>query len=112
MSSHLVGKLLLIKVSGDKKTVLQNIAKRLLKEKLVACVNILSNVDSLYIWKGKVVKDKEYIMFLKTTSVKEKLVYKKIITLHNYEVPEVITTKIDNAHDKYSKWLIDSLKDA
>ena len=98
--------IIIIKVAGNKKIILRKIANKLIKNKLVACVNLLNNVDSFYLWKGKVVKDKEYIMLLKTIFEKEKAVYDEIKSIHTYEVPEIMTIKVSQVNNDYKKWLI------
>lgn len=98
--------IIIIKVSSNKKRVLRKIADKLIKNRLVACVNFLNNVDSFYLWNEKVIKNKEYIMLIKTILEKEKIVYKEVKSMHNYEVPEIMTIKVSEIDNDYRKWLI------
>ena len=96
-------------MTSDKKRILSKIADNLIRNKLVACANILTNVHSIYLWKKKIVRNKEFMMILKTMSDKEKKIYSIIKDLHNYQVPEIITLEINNIDENYAKWIDNSL---
>ncbi len=97
-------------MTSDKKKILSKIADNLIRNKLVACANILNNIDSIYLWKKKIVRNKEFMMILKTMSDKEKNIYTIIKDLHNYQVPEIITLEINNIDENYAKWIDESLQ--
>ena len=44
----------------------RKIANVLIEEQIVACVNIIPNVHSIYRWKGKIEEEKELILIAKT----------------------------------------------
>ena len=45
----------------------KNISRKILEDKMAACVNIVPSIDSLYWWEGKIVEDNEALMIIKTT---------------------------------------------
>ena len=45
-------------------------------------------------------------MLIKTILEKEKIVYKEVKSMHNYEVPEIMTIKVSEIDNDYRKWLI------
>ena len=53
-------------ITCPKKKEAQKIATFLVKKKLVACANIINNVESVFSWKSKVVKAKEILVIGKT----------------------------------------------
>lgn len=65
------------------------IAQTLLRAKLAACINLLP-VDSWYWWEGKIDRDREYQLLIKTDLQLFSQLADKIKTLHNYEVPEIV----------------------
>lgn len=77
----------------------------LLKKRLIACANILPNVKSRYWWKGKIEKNDEVLVMMKTRQKLFDKVKKEIKVLHPYEVPEIICVKIDKGLDTYLKWI-------
>ena len=44
----------------------REIGKTLLEEKLIACVNIIPQVESIFFWQDKVCNEKEALMIIKT----------------------------------------------
>ena len=84
------------------------IASSLVEEGLVACVNMVPKIRSIYVWKGEVCDDTEHLLVIKSKpSVFEK-VEARIVELHSYDVPEVIALPIEQGHKPYLDW-IDSL---
>ena len=79
------------------------IAKKMISEKLCACVNIIK-INSVYYWKNNLQDDNEYLCFFKTvSSTKLKHELKKI---HPYDLPEIVEIKMDSVDKNYLKWLI------
>jgi periplasmic divalent cation tolerance protein len=68
----------------------RTIARALIKEKLVACVNIIPRVDSIYRWQGKIEEGSECVLLAKTTEHNVEHAIQKIRELHSYTVPDII----------------------
>ncbi|GIW66991.1 MAG: divalent-cation tolerance protein CutA [Candidatus Parcubacteria bacterium] len=92
----------------NKKTALK-IANELLKQRLIGCANIFP-IESLYWWKGKIVKDKEYVLIAKTLEKNYKKVKEIVEKIHPYSVPCILKIKIDKVNEKYLKWLKEVVK--
>lgn len=88
----------------------KNISKILLEDKLIACVNIIPKVTSLYRWQGEICEDSEYLMVLKSRSSLFEVLKNKISALHPYEVPEIISVEIKEGAKSYLEWLNKELK--
>ena len=84
----------------------RSIAKKLLESRLVACVNILPQINSLYVWEGKICDDQEALLFCKTRS---EVVLPDLIpavqAIHPYEVPEIIALPIMTGSQNYLDWI-------
>ncbi|MCX8083024.1 MAG: divalent-cation tolerance protein CutA [bacterium] len=82
----------------------EKIARKLLVDKLAGCVQIFP-VLSMYRWKGKVEKSKEYLCIIKTKKGLYKKVEKVIKEMHSYDVPEILVCDIVSGSKDYIDWL-------
>ena len=83
----------------------KKIASTLVEERLVACVNIISNIHSIYRWKGKIENDNECVLIAKTSDVKVKEVIKRIKSLHTYELPDIVVLPIIGGLKEYLEYI-------
>ncbi|APF18685.1 divalent cation tolerance protein [Caldithrix abyssi DSM 13497] len=72
---------------------------------LAACCNLIPGLTSIYTWKGKVQKDAEVLMMIKTDDRQYQKLEQTIKELHPYEVPEVIALDIKRGSKDYLKWI-------
>ena len=87
----------------------KQIAKVLLKKKLIACANIINNMNSYFIWKNKVCNSKEIIICGKTTSKNQKKIIREVKVIHSYSVPCIIFFDIKNGNKDFLKWIKQSV---
>jgi len=83
----------------------RKIAKILVEEQLVACVNIIPNIESIYRWEGKIDNDNEVILIAKTTDDNIKKTIQRIKTLHSYELPDIIVFPIIGGFKEYLDYI-------
>lgn len=95
----------------DSRKAAQGIAEDLVENRLAACVNIISDIISIYKWKGKLEHSEECLMLVKTTKARLQQVVDRIERLHPYEVPEVIALPIQHGYPPYLDWLISQVED-
>ena len=86
----------------------RRIADQLVTENLVACVNLIPAIESIYRWEGKVERSAEVIAFFKTTTNRLAAFQEKLKTLHPYDVPELICLRIDDGLPAYLRWVKES----
>ncbi|MFH1458562.1 MAG: divalent-cation tolerance protein CutA [Candidatus Omnitrophota bacterium] len=98
---------ILITVSNKEES--ERIAHELIKNKLVACVNMLEGVTSLFWWEGKIDKAKEVLLVAKSKKEKLAKIIRCVKSLHSYEVPEIIALPIIGGNRAYLKWIDISL---
>jgi len=72
-----------------------SIADALVSERLAACVNIIGAIESVYRWEGKIARDREALMIIKTTDERYPELELRIKELHSYSTPEVLALKIE-----------------
>ncbi len=80
-------------------------AEALVESKLAACVNLLSGIQSVYRWEGKVETAREVLLLIKSTAARFDELRDRITELHSYDTPEVIALPITAGSDKYLDWI-------
>ncbi|OQM34168.1 divalent-cation tolerance protein CutA [bacterium endosymbiont of Pedicinus badii] len=88
----------------------KKIAETLLKKKISFCINAFLKVNSYFYWNKKIQKVKEIVLVIKTISSLEKKVVKEIKKIHNYQIPEILSIKIDKVSKKYFDWSLKNIK--
>lgn len=77
---------------------------------LAACANLISGITSTYWWEGKLCKDQELLVIMKTTSERFEKLQQAVLAVHPYKVPEITAVKIQDAYPPYLKWIEDSVR--
>jgi periplasmic divalent cation tolerance protein len=80
-------------------------AREVVERHLAACVNVLPPMTSVYRWKGEIERNEEVLMVIKTTADRFDALREAILSMHNYELPEVIAIQITAGHAPYLAWL-------
>ncbi|MHA1311479.1 MAG: divalent-cation tolerance protein CutA [Candidatus Helarchaeota archaeon] len=88
----------------------EKITVELINDHLIACANIIPKVKSVYIWEGKLEKDSESLIVIKTNKDMRDKIMKKIKEIHNYENPECIFLPILDGLKDYLNWIDKSVK--
>jgi len=88
----------------------EGIASVLLKERVVACVNIIDQVQSLFWWEGKIDRAQEVLLVVKTRKPFLERIIELVRENHSYDVPEVIALPIIGGNPAYLEWMDSVLK--
>jgi periplasmic divalent cation tolerance protein len=88
--------------------VAKRIGDTLVNEKLVACMNVVPGLRSLYRWKGQTCDDSEVLCLLKTRLSLFPAVRDRVVALHPYEVPELIALPVVASSESYAAWVQES----
>ena len=100
---------ILILTTASTNTEADQIANKLVQEKIAACVNIIPNIKSIYRWKDKISTDSEFLLIIKTMKSVENKVIQCIKKRHSYDTPEIISFPITGGDKRYLDWMYDSV---
>jgi periplasmic divalent cation tolerance protein len=87
------------------------LARRLVEERLAACVNRVAGLRSTYWWQGQVQDDAEVLLIAKTSAGGVANLSARIQALHPYELPEVIALPIALGAERYLDWIGQTVAD-
>jgi periplasmic divalent cation tolerance protein len=99
------GQVLVVLVTAVNQREAVRIGEEMVNAKLAACANIIPGIQSIYRWKGKVVKEQEVLLILKSSTPRYRALEKAIKTMHTYEIPEIIALSVKKGLDKYIGWV-------
>jgi|SRR5579884_680647 len=85
------------------------IGRKVIEERLAACVNILGEVESVYRWRGAIETSNEVAAIFKTGEAVADALMQRIALLHSYEVPCVTSWPIDKVLGSYASFVEDSV---
>jgi periplasmic divalent cation tolerance protein len=83
----------------------QRLADVLVSDGLAACVNLIPGVRSVYRWQGRMHHDDEVVLLIKTTVDRIEALNERIVSLHPYELPELIAVEVAGGSQAYLDWL-------
>ena len=95
--------------SGSSKEALK-IGKTLVEDELVACANIIPQVRSIFHWKGEICDESEILLIMKSKAALFEKIVERVIELHSYEVPEIISLPILSGSKDYLHWIAEVTK--
>ena len=95
--------IILVTTSSEKEA--HSIANLLLKQKKAACVNIIPKRSSFFNWQGKIEKDKETLLLIKSSKPLLPGIIKEVKAKHSYDIPEIIALPIIAGSEDYLKWI-------
>lgn len=84
------------------------IAYAVIKDNLAACVNIIKQIESIYLWQGKIEKSDEYLLIIKTQLDRIFDLRDRVVSLHPYDTPEFIVCDIIGGYKPYLDWITES----
>jgi len=88
----------------------RKIGKALVVSRLAACVNILDNINSFYMWEGKVQDETEVVMIAKTTAARVPQLVDKVKSLHSYDCPCIVSIPVSGGNQDFLDWIAEEVK--
>jgi len=96
---------IIIFITASSEEEAKKVATALVNEKLVACVNIIPKIHSIYWWEDKVCQDDEVMLISKSKQSLFPAIMDRVKSLHSYKVPEIISFPISEGLPEYLNWI-------
>jgi len=90
--------------SGD---VAHEISEALVAERLAACTNTFAEIQSAFHWKGRVERETEVPLLVKTRADLFAAVCERVTALHPYETPGIMALEISHVNRDYRDWVLE-----
>ena len=98
---------IIVLVTASSEDEAQRLGRKVIDQRLAACVNVLPKLRSIFQWEGKLSEEEECLMILKARQSLFKDVEETIRTEHSYDVPEIIALPIIAGSQPYLSWIHD-----
>lgn len=100
----------MIYITAGSKDETVMIGKALINARLAACVNIIENMYSMYIWDEKLQDANEIILIAKTTKERVPDLIEKVNALHSYKCPCIVSLPVSDGNPAFLKWVADEVQ--
>ncbi len=87
----------------------KSIGRCLIEKGLAACVNLVSGIQSLFVWEGKFCQENEVLLIVKSIREKAAEIVSVVKKRHSCDVPEIIVLPIVEGSKDYLNWLQESI---
>jgi periplasmic divalent cation tolerance protein len=104
-------KVIQVSTTTDSLQSAERIARKLLEDRLAACIQVVGPIHSHYRWEGRTEKSAEYLLLIKSREEIYPDLEQAIRELHHYDVPEIISVPVTRGSSDYFSWLESCLID-
>ena len=102
------GDAIVVLITVSSREEADRIARRLVEDRLAACVNIVPQVRSLFVWEGKLSQEDEVLLVVKSRRARCEQLAAVVKQLHSYSVPEIIALPVVMGSADYLRWVSES----
>ena len=88
----------------------RDIGMVLIKEQLVACVNMIDNMESMFMWNNEFQNEKEVILIAKTKETLVNELIEKVKEVHSYDCPCIVTLPVQGGNQAFLNWINEETK--
>ena len=92
-------------MTAGSKEEARKIGQALVVARLAACVNILDNMNSFYMWQGELQDDTEVVLIAKTTEDRLPALIEKVKSLHSYDCPCIVSLPVSGGNQAFLDWI-------
>jgi periplasmic divalent cation tolerance protein len=96
---------ILVYITAKDRAQAEVIGRAIVAEKIVACVNILPQMTSVYHWEGKLCRSREAVLIAKTRDTLLPRLVKRVKALHTYSVPCIAALPIQGGNPDFLRWI-------
>lgn len=84
----------------------ERLGRMAVEKRLAACANILPGMLSLYHWEGKLQREPESLLVLKTTETARNSLIELLVRAHPYDLPAISFFPVSAGHPPFLDWVV------
>lgn len=88
----------------------ERIGEALVAKRLAACGSVIPGVHSFFHWEGKLQREHEALLLVKTTAAASAACQAELRALHSYQNPEILEVPISGGSAAYLEWLLGEIR--
>ena len=100
----------LIYVTVPSRPEVEKIATSVVTERLAACANMLDGVTSIFEWEGKLCRETETVLILKTVEERVGTLTERIKELHSYDCPCIVALPLEGGNSDFLNWIAEATR--
>lgn len=85
----------------------ERLAAMLVEQRLAACVSAGAEVISTFPWEGRIDRESEIPLTIKTTRARVSALEQELVAHHPYDVPELLVVPVGDGLEAYLQWIRD-----
>ena len=109
MSDHSVPAVLLIVTAADRSEA-ERLGEALVEKRMAACGSVIPMIHSFFHWEGRLQREHEALLLLKTTSDLSPAAQAELKSMHSYENPEILEIPVSGGSGQYLAWLVAAVR--
>jgi periplasmic divalent cation tolerance protein len=102
------GDAIVVLITASSREEADRIARRLVEDRLAACVNIIPQMRSIFVWEQKLSQEEEVLLVVKSRRARFQQLAGAVKRLHSYSVPEIIALPVVMGSADYLRWVSES----
>ena len=105
----MIDKAVLIMVTTGGRDDAERLGEALVVEHLAGCCSVIPTVHSVYYWEGRLKREHEALLLVKTVESRAAAVQEYVLSHHDYELPEVLQVAVEGGSSAYLNWLAEQV---
>lgn len=99
--------LILVHTTCGDRDEAEQLAAEMVENRLAACASVGQPVISIFPWEGRIDRDMEIPLTLKTTRDRFQALRDRLNERHSYDVPELLAVEVVDGNADYVQWVRD-----
>ena len=98
-------------ISAGSRDEAERLGEAMVEARLAACGSVIPTIHSFYFWEGKMQREHEALLLLKTSADCVEQIQAYLQEHHTYQLPELLQVDVTGGSSAYLEWLLEGVKE-